>query len=101
MGYASCLLGAIQLAARNKKKSELAKDAVVTVKVHLGEPTDLPGFGLAVDISVKNVDEEILKAGHEVSLRHPSSVPRFMELQLCPYSRALQHGAEVNISKAD
>ncbi|KAJ7594511.1 OsmC/Ohr family [Mycena floridula] len=85
MGYASCLLGAIQAAARTKKKSDMAKNAVVTVKVHIGEPTDRPGFGIAVDIKVAGVDDEILKAGHD----------------LCPYSRALQHGAQVNISKAD
>lgn len=43
-----------------------ASKAVVHTSVHLGEPKDLKGFGLAVDIKVEGVDDDVLKAGHEV-----------------------------------
>lgn len=84
MGYAACLLGAIQMAAGRMGKAESAKKAVVHTSVHIGEPKEMGGFGLAVDINVEGVDEDVLKAGHEA----------------CPYSRALQHGVVVNVSKA-
>jgi Ohr subfamily peroxiredoxin len=84
MGYASCLLGAIQLQARKLGKAEQGKNAVVHTSVHIGEPKHLEGFGISVDIKVEGVDDEVLAAGHE----------------FCPYSRALKHGATVNISKA-
>ncbi|KAF8223159.1 organic hydroperoxide resistance protein [Tricholoma matsutake] len=84
MGYSSCFLGALQLAARQMGKHESAKTAVIHTNVHIGEPTDMPGFGLAVDIKVEGADEDVIKAAHE----------------LCPYSRALKHGIVVNVSKA-
>ncbi|KAF8624632.1 hypothetical protein AX15_005786 [Amanita polypyramis BW_CC] len=85
MGYAACFLSAIQLVARQQGKNEMADKAVVRTSVSLGTPNELPaGVGLAVDIKVEGVDDEVLKAGHE----------------LCPYSRALTHGAVVNVSKA-
>lgn len=84
MGYASCLLGAIQLIAGRTGKKDMAKNAVVHANVHIGEPENLEGFGIAVDIKVEGIDEELLKAGHE----------------FCPYSRALKHGAAVNVSVA-
>ncbi|KAF8971262.1 OsmC/Ohr family, partial [Flammula alnicola] len=84
MGYSACLLGAIQAMARKLGKEEMGKNAVVRTSVHLGQPTDLPGFGLSVDIKVEGVDEELLKAGHD----------------FCPYSRALTKGAVVNVSTA-
>jgi len=84
MGYASCLLGAIQMMAGKTGKTDAARDAVVHASVHIGEPDGLGGFGIAVDIKVENVDEELIKAGHDA----------------CPYSRALKHGAVVNIHKA-
>ncbi|KAF8070069.1 OsmC/Ohr family [Lyophyllum atratum] len=84
MGYAACLLGAIQMVAGKMGKPESAKNAVVRTSVHIGEPKEMGGFGLAVDIKVEGVDEDVLKAGHEA----------------CPYSRALQHGVVVNVSKA-
>lgn len=43
-----------------------ANDAVVHATVHLGEPEEMKGFGIAVDISVEGVDEELLQAGHDV-----------------------------------
>ncbi|EGN99757.1 hypothetical protein SERLA73DRAFT_179947 [Serpula lacrymans var. lacrymans S7.3] len=85
MGYASCFLGALQMMAGKTGKTDAAKNAVIYTSVHLGEPEELGGFGIAVDIKVEGVeDEELIKAGHEA----------------CPYSRALKHGAVVNVSKA-
>ncbi|KAF8716725.1 hypothetical protein AX14_012218 [Amanita brunnescens Koide BX004] len=84
MGYAGCLLGALQLVARQQGKKEMAERAVVHTSVSIGTPNELPGFGIAVDIKVEGVDDEVLRAGHE----------------FCPYSRALTRGAVVNISKA-
>lgn len=48
-------------------KHESAKTAVIHTNVHIGEPTDMPGFGLAVDIKVEGADEDVIKAAHEVS----------------------------------
>ncbi|TFK53716.1 OsmC-like protein [Heliocybe sulcata] len=87
MGYSACFLSALQLVAgrRGEEAKRQAKNAVVRARVHMGEPQDLGGFGLAVDIEVEGVqDEELIQAGHEA----------------CPYSRALKHGAVVNVSKA-
>ncbi|KAG6877889.1 hypothetical protein C0993_002553 [Termitomyces sp. T159_Od127] len=53
MGYASGRMG------------KDASKAVVHASVHLGEPKELEGFGLAVDIKVEGVDDDVLKAGHE------------------------------------
>ncbi|GLB36994.1 putative osmC-like protein [Lyophyllum shimeji] len=64
-GYAACLLGAIQAAARRMDKTESAKNAVVHTSVHIGEPKEMGGFGLAVDVKVEGVDDDLLKAGHE------------------------------------
>jgi organic hydroperoxide reductase OsmC/OhrA len=78
-----------------------ARDAVVRVNVHLGEPEDREGLGLAVDIVVEGADEEVVQAGHAVRPVFRSS-QRIYQLfsQLCPYSRALQNGAVVNVSTA-
>ncbi|PCH36102.1 OsmC-like protein [Wolfiporia cocos MD-104 SS10] len=85
MGYASCFLSAMQLVAGRMGKSEMAKNAVVHAQVHVGEPKEMEGFGLEVEIKVENVpDEDLIQAGHEA----------------CPYSRALKHGVVVNVSKA-
>ncbi|OJA18671.1 hypothetical protein AZE42_08860 [Rhizopogon vesiculosus] len=85
MGYASCYLGALQMMAGKMGKKDAVKNAVIHARVHLGEAEELGGFGLAVDIKVEGVeDEELIKAGHDA----------------CPYSRALTHGAIVNVSKA-
>ncbi|KAF9227224.1 OsmC-like protein [Gyrodon lividus] len=85
MGYASCFLGALQMVARRMGKKDGVKNAVIHTSVHLGEAEEVGGFGIAVDIKVEGVeDEEVIKAGHEA----------------CPYSRALIHGAVVNVSKA-
>ncbi|CDO68967.1 hypothetical protein BN946_scf184782.g15 [Trametes cinnabarina] len=86
MGYASCFLGALQLAAARANKKELAENAKVTANVFLGHPSepDIDGFGLRVEINVEGCDnDEIIAAAHE----------------FCPYSRALKHGAEVTVHK--
>ncbi|KZT22241.1 OsmC-like protein [Neolentinus lepideus HHB14362 ss-1] len=86
MGYSACFLSALQLVAgrMGREASEQAKSAVVRTKVYMGEPEGLGGFGLAVDVEVEGVeDDELIKAGHEA----------------CPYSRALKHGAVVNVKK--
>lgn len=49
-------------------KKHAAKHAVVHTQVHIGEPNDIGGFGLAVDIKVEGVDDDaLIQAGHEVS----------------------------------
>lgn len=47
-------------------RKDAAKDAVIHTSVHIGEPEGKAGFGIAVDIKVEGVDDELLKAGHEV-----------------------------------
>jgi len=87
MGYASCFLGALQLAAARAQKKELADAAKVHVSVFLGHPSDpdIDGFGLRADVCVENFDDDaVIAAAHE----------------FCPYSRALKHGAAVNVHKA-
>ena len=44
----------------------MATRVVVHASVHIGTPDDMEGFGLAVNIKVEGVDEELLKASHEV-----------------------------------
>ncbi|THH07878.1 hypothetical protein EW146_g9176 [Bondarzewia mesenterica] len=84
MGYAACFLTALQLAAGKMGKFDQARSAKVHTEVHIGDAKDVKGYGLAVDIKVEGVeDQDLIDAGH----------------QLCPYSRALQHGAVVNVSK--
>ena len=65
--FPACLLGAIQAVSKKLGKEDMAKNAVVNVSVHIGAPNELPGFGLAVDIKVKGIDDELLQAGHAVS----------------------------------
>ncbi|KAM5534570.1 hypothetical protein V8D89_011774 [Ganoderma adspersum] len=86
MGYASCFLGALQLAAARANKKELAENAKVTAHVFLGHPMDpnLDGFRLRVELAVEGCSEDaIIAEAH----------------QFCPYSRALCGGAQVTISK--
>ena len=44
----------------------MGKKAVVHATVHLGEPKDIKGFALGVDIQVEGVDQEVLDAAHAV-----------------------------------
>jgi len=44
----------------------MGKKAVVQATVHLGEPKEMKGFGLGVDIKVEGVDKELLDAAHAV-----------------------------------
>ena len=55
--------------AKRQGKEDMGKKAVVHANVHIGTPENLEGFGLAVDIKVEGVDEELLKAGHEVCFK--------------------------------
>jgi organic hydroperoxide reductase OsmC/OhrA len=103
----ACFLGAAQLMARKQKKPDQVETAKVHVSVVLGEPEDLGGFGLGVDIQVEGVDEEVLQAAHEVRFTNSrdceSVTLRWLFLffdQACPYSRALKLGVNVNVSKA-
>ena len=53
--------------AKLQGKEQIGKKAVVHTSVHIGTPENLEeGFGLAVDIRVEGVDEELLNAAHEV-----------------------------------
>ena len=62
----------MQLVAGKLGKSEMAKNAVVHTQVHVGEPKEMEGFGLEVDIQVEGADEELIKAGHEVRICAPN-----------------------------
>ncbi|KAA1473952.1 OsmC-domain-containing protein, partial [Dentipellis sp. KUC8613] len=84
MGYASCFLGALQLAASRAGKKELADAARVHAAVRLGHPTDREGLALNVNIDVEGVDDDaVIASAHEI----------------CPYSRALSLGAQVTVLK--
>ncbi|OSD06962.1 OsmC-like protein [Trametes coccinea BRFM310] len=84
MGYAACFLSALQMVAGQTGKTDQARNAVVHAQVHLGEPADMEGFGLQVDIQVEGVDDmDLIQAGHKA----------------CPYSRALTYGAVVNVTR--
>ena len=52
--------------AKLQGKEKMGKKAVVHTSVHIGTPENLEGFGLAVDVKVEGVDEELLNAAHEV-----------------------------------
>ncbi|KAG2016427.1 organic hydroperoxide resistance protein [Coprinopsis cinerea AmutBmut pab1-1] len=67
MGYAGCFLGAVQFQAKQHGRPEVGEKAKVHTEVHIGTPTGGSGFGLAVDITVEGVDQEILQAAHAVS----------------------------------
>ncbi|OCH92455.1 OsmC-like protein [Obba rivulosa] len=84
MGYAACFLSALQLVAGQQGKTDMARNAVVHTQVHIGQPKDMDGFGVQVDIQVEGIqDNDLIKAGHEA----------------CPYTRALKHGVVVNVEK--
>jgi len=63
----ACFLSAIHSMARKLGKEDMAKEAVVRASVHIGTPDEMPGFGLAVDLKVDGVDQELLDAAHAVS----------------------------------
>jgi hypothetical protein len=64
----ACLLSAIQLASNKLGKTDEARNAVVHAQVHLGKPTDMDGFGLEVEIQVEGVSQDLVDAGHAVSV---------------------------------
>ncbi|EIW63213.1 OsmC-like protein [Trametes versicolor FP-101664 SS1] len=85
MGYAACMLSALQMVAGQTGKTDAARNAAVHAQVHLGQPDGMEGFGLQVDLQVEGIDDmELIQAGHKA----------------CPYSRAFAHGAVVNVTKA-
>ncbi len=66
----ACFLDAIQAAARERGKKEVGERAIVHASVILGQPTDRPGYGLNVVLSIEGLeDQAILDAAHEVSQR--------------------------------
>ncbi|KAI0346819.1 OsmC-like protein [Trametopsis cervina] len=83
MGYSACLLSAIQLASNKLGKTDEARNAVVHTQVHLGKPNGMDGYGLEVEIQVEGVSQDLVDAGHAE----------------CPYSRALDSGAKVTVTK--
>ncbi|KAN0107184.1 OsmC/Ohr family [Russula decolorans] len=84
-GYSACFLSAVQGAATKLGKKEVGAQAVVHADVSLGQPTDRPGFGLKVVLRVEGVENQaILDTAHE----------------MCPYSRALREGIEIDVKKA-
>ncbi|PSR79251.1 hypothetical protein PHLCEN_2v7109 [Hermanssonia centrifuga] len=69
MGYSSCFLGALQLAASRADQKEMAENAKITASVFLGHPTDpdMDGFGLRVELNVEGCDDDaIIQAAHDV-----------------------------------
>lgn len=68
-GGSACFLGALQLVAGMAGKKDLAANAKIHTSVHIGEPTDVAGFGLAVDIEVEGVpDEKLIQDAHAVRI---------------------------------
>lgn len=89
-------------------KTDEARNAVVHSQVHLGKPEGEDGFGLEVEIQVEGVSQELIDAGHAVSIaaymRNEAFGTRGSYVlggQACPYSRAMKHGAVVKVSKKD
>lgn len=76
----ACFLSALQLAAGQTGKTEMARNATVHTQVHLGKPKGMDGFGLEVQVQVEGIeDQSLIDAGHAVSLflpEHPSSCSR-------------------------
>ncbi|KAF8604209.1 OsmC-like protein [Ceratobasidium sp. AG-I] len=80
LGYASCFLGALQLVAKNKK-AKLSDDVKIKAAVSIGEAKGSGGFGISVDLTAIGADAALVHEAHTV----------------CPYSRILAEGAEVNL----
>jgi hypothetical protein len=63
------------MVAGKSGKKDAIKNAAIHARVHLGEPKDIGGFGIAVDIKAEGVeDEALIQAAHEVR----SSTCRFI-----------------------
>jgi len=57
------------MVAGKSGKKDAIKNAAIHARVHLGEPMDIGGFGIAVDINAEGVDDEaLIQAAHEVRL---------------------------------
>ncbi|KAH9941161.1 OsmC-like protein [Epithele typhae] len=84
MGYAACFLSALQMVSGQMGRKEAAMNAVIRTQVHIGQPKEMEGFGLRVDIQVEGIqDDELIQAAHK----------------LCPYSRMMKNGAEILVTK--
>ncbi|KAJ8518155.1 hypothetical protein ONZ45_g4763 [Pleurotus djamor] len=79
MGYSACFLGALQFVAARAGKKDLIADAAVKATVHLGEPEQIGGFGIGVEIEVSGAPQDLVDEAHE----------------FCPYSRSLKYGLDV------
>lgn len=88
VGYSACFMGAMQLAAANRKM-RFPQDAAIDAEVTLGK-TAADEFQLAVkmNVSLPGLDEatkrELVEAGH----------------QICPYSRMTRGHVEVEFAIA-
>ncbi|CAE6379945.1 unnamed protein product [Rhizoctonia solani] len=77
LGYASCFLGALQLAAKNKN-IRFSNDVQVKAAVSFGDAKD-SGYGIGIELSIIGADSALAQAAHEI----------------CPYSRLFKEGVEV------
>ncbi|CAE7123505.1 unnamed protein product [Rhizoctonia solani] len=77
LGYASCFLGALQLAAKNRN-IKLSNYVKVRAAVSFGDAKD-NGYGIGVELTVIGADSTLAQAAHEI----------------CPYSRLFREGVEV------
>ncbi|CAE6423027.1 unnamed protein product [Rhizoctonia solani] len=80
LGYASCFLGALQLAAKNRNV-KLSNDVKVQAAVSFGDAKD-SGYGIGVELTVIGADSALAQAAHEI----------------CPYSQLFKEGVKVKTS---
>jgi hypothetical protein len=66
-------------------KRDLAANAKIHTSVHIGEPSDIPGFGIAVDIEVEGVpDEQLIQDAHAVRIsRHMPREVYYLNYLMC------------------
>lgn len=86
-GYSSCFLGSLDLAAR-RKRIPMPTGATVAATVHLNSAGR--GFAISVELDVTIPGMETETARMLVDAAHA----------ICPYSRALEDGADVKIALA-
>ncbi len=87
-GYSACFLGALQVAARNRKLTAPA-EATVTATIGIG-PRAEGGFGLSADLVVNLPGLERSAALDLVQAAH----------QICPYSNATRDNIDVTLTVA-
>jgi lipoyl-dependent peroxiredoxin len=84
-GYAACFGGALDYVAKQQKKN--AERAVVTCAVSIG-PRDAGGFGLAVELHVR--DKSLPQA-------ELAALAKDAHEKICPYSHATRGNVEVKL----